>query len=249
MEQDLLAVDPTATATDAAGREDALTVSGLDERVGCGLPVGAFAGGEVRLPPVGTGEAEERQVLVVVGRQSHDLLAGVGQVEVDALVVTEDAERPRHFGSRVGFARQGGVFHGLEHFGRHRHVRRFGGGILRILADIRLSPDMSAHLVSGPAFGLSVGEVPAFGYACGRGDDADVRQLLADELDALAPGLVGIRPEEDAAVGEGRPVGEADGLGATRPRGAGEVRKQTRGGVGGLLALDDEHPRGGVGLG
>ena len=55
VEQDLLAIYPATTATDAAGREDALTVGGLDERVGCGLPVGAFAGGEVGLPPVGTG--------------------------------------------------------------------------------------------------------------------------------------------------------------------------------------------------
>ena len=87
MEQDLLAVHPATTATDSAGGEDAFAVAGLDERVGCGLPVGSFAGGEMSLPPVSTGEAEERQVLVVVGGQADDLLGGVWQVVVDALVV------------------------------------------------------------------------------------------------------------------------------------------------------------------
>lgn len=87
MEQDLLAIDPTATATDAAGGEDAFAVAGLDEGVGCGLPVGAFTPGEVSLPPVGSGETEERQVLVVAGGEADDLLAGVGQVVVNALVM------------------------------------------------------------------------------------------------------------------------------------------------------------------
>ena len=87
MEQDLLAIDPTATATDAAGGEDALAVAGLDESVGGGLPVSAFTPGEVSLPPVGSRETQEGQVLVVAGGQCDDLLAGVGQVEVNALVM------------------------------------------------------------------------------------------------------------------------------------------------------------------
>jgi len=69
MEQDLLTINPTATATDSAGGEDALAVAGLDESVGGGFPVCAFASGKVGLPPVSTSEPEERQVLVVVGGQ------------------------------------------------------------------------------------------------------------------------------------------------------------------------------------
>ena len=140
------------------------------------------------------------------------------------------------------------VVDGLKDFGGRRRLgglRRFGGAILRILAGIRLALDVSADAVGVPALGLSVGEVPAFGHAGGRGDDADVRQLLADELDALAPGLVGIRPEQDLALGERGPIGKADGLRATRPGSDGKVGHQALRGVGGLLALDDEHPASG----
>ena len=86
-------------------------------------------------------------------------------------------------------------------------MRRFVGRILRILADIRLAPDVSAYHVGRPSLGLGVGKVPALGHVGGRGDDADGRELLADQLDALAARLVGIRPEQDAALGKGRPVG------------------------------------------
>ena len=97
MEDDLGFIDPTATASDFTRGEDAFTVSGLDESVGGGFPIGSLTPGELGLPPVSTGKAQERQVLVVVGGEADDLLAGVWQVEVNAIVVTEDAERPRVF--------------------------------------------------------------------------------------------------------------------------------------------------------
>ena len=62
---------------------------------------------------------------------------------------------------------------------------------------------MSAHHVGRPAFSLGVGKVPALGDVGGRGDDADGGELLADELDTLAARLIGIRPEQDAALGKG----------------------------------------------
>ena len=143
---------------------------------------------------------------MVAGGQSDDLLAGVGQVEVDALIMAEDAERPWLFGDGVRLVQRLGVevrvVDGLKDFGRGGNVRRFGRCILRILADIRLASDVGSHLVSGPALCFSVGKVPTFGHASGRGDDADVGQLLSDELDTLATGLVRVRPEQDLTLGE-----------------------------------------------
>jgi hypothetical protein len=80
-----------------------------------------------------------------------------------------------------------GVVDSLKHFGRRR-------GFVCGRRDWFAS-DVSAYHVSGPAFGLSVGKVPALGHVSGRSDDTDVRQLLADELDTLAARLVGVWPE------------------------------------------------------
>jgi hypothetical protein len=122
VEDDLLGIDPTATASDFTRGEDAFTVSGLDESVGGGFPIGALTPGEVSLPPVSTSEAQEWQVLVVVGCQADDLLARVGEVEVNAIVVAEDAERPRLLLDRVwlmqGLGVEVSVVDSLKHFGR-----------------------------------------------------------------------------------------------------------------------------------
>jgi hypothetical protein len=87
VEDDLGLVYPTATASDFTRGEDAFTVSGLDESVSGGFPIGSLTPGEMSLPPVSTSESEEGQVLVVVGGQADDLLAGVREVEVNAIVV------------------------------------------------------------------------------------------------------------------------------------------------------------------
>ena len=97
MEDDLGFVYPTATASDFTRGEDAFAVSGLNESVGGGFPIGSLTPGEVSLPPVSTSKAQEGQVLVVVGGEADDLLAGVWEVKVNAIVVAEDAERPRVF--------------------------------------------------------------------------------------------------------------------------------------------------------
>jgi hypothetical protein len=101
VEDDLGFVYPTATASDFTRGEDAFTVSGLDECVSGGFPIGSLTPREMSLPPVGTGKAQERQMLMVVSGKADDLLAGVWEVEVDAIVVAEDAERPRLLLDRV----------------------------------------------------------------------------------------------------------------------------------------------------
>ena len=115
MEDDLTFVYPTATASDFTRGEDAFAVSGLDQGVGSGLPVGSLTSGEMGLPPVSTSKAQEGQVFVVVGGERHDLLAGVGEVEVNAIVVAEDSERPRVFLHWVRLMQRLGVKSGVVH--------------------------------------------------------------------------------------------------------------------------------------
>jgi hypothetical protein len=204
VEDDLLTVYPTATTSDCTRGEDAFTVSGLDECVSGGFPIGSFTPREVSLPPVSTSEAQEGQVLVVVGGEADNLLARVGEVKVNPIVVAEDSERPRLLLDWVwlmqGLGVEVSVVDGLKHFGGRGRLGRqwLGNGF---------ASDVSAYHVSRPALGLSVGKVPSLGHVSGRGDDADVWQLLADKLDTLATRLIGVRPEEDATPSKGRPVG------------------------------------------
>ena len=81
----------------------------MDKSVGSGLPIGSLTTGEVCLPPVSTSKTEEGEVLVVVGCEADDLLARVWEVEVNAIVMAEDAERPRGFGDWVGLVQRLGV--------------------------------------------------------------------------------------------------------------------------------------------
>ena len=243
MENDVLAIDPTAPPADSPGVELREGLRPLDHRIGRGFPVGTLLRSEFAFPHLQRGEPHEVELGMPGGCQADDLLALVGHVE--ELIPLD----PEHAEGQVG---NPVVEEPLRSDWLRRRRRQLYFEWRRLVVvglRLRRRLDGLHEAIPVPSLGDSVGEVPAVRLARGGRDDPDLvgdwRDQLGDGLSGIESGFVAVRPDDDVAAGQRRPVGESNGFPSTRP-GDNEPRADRPGGVGGFLALDDQHAGRGI---
>ena len=214
----------------------------LDQSVRGGVPVGTLLPRERLFPERHRRQSQQRQVLVLAGRERNHLLATRWQVEVRPSIVTEQTERPRG-GHRLGlpFLRFGYLCRDLGHVRIGQTTAHFGHLHRQHRGGLPCGLDGLADLRRGPALLLGVGQIPACWHPDRELHQERLRQVTLYGQGGADASLVGVRPDDHLPTFELRPVRKVDGLRPASPRHADDVRHQPAGGVARLFALDDQH--------